>query len=422
MWFDHDLPESSASASGTGALFWWESRSDGTPTLAQPVPRSGASEDDGAVSWFGSPGGSPAQRPPAPEEPTGHGSAAQRPIEHTAAAGSQQGHGAADGAGAAAGAATTSPPTMGLWREPGTEHRGTVARSSGADGPRSDQHDDPGRPAAREHRPEHAAKPEPSSWSASERGTRTASRTDSERWTPGVERRPQSDPRPAPARDPGPVAADAARDDVGRPGADREVTPRDGSGTSRRDDARPREPLLEPAAPMRGGHRSPGPVPGEAAASRAEPSQVRRSAAALAMVVGAAGAAIGSAMPWSTMTSRDETRTFSGVVVGDGRLILVLAVLVALIAVGRLAHRPLGPGGADILAARLVSAAIIVVAVFDRIYGPPTLASFRAVSADQIAIIPEVGLTLTLGSGVVALAGAILLQAGPRSPSASRRG
>ncbi|MCL9797681.1 hypothetical protein, partial [Frankia sp. AgKG'84/4] len=195
---------------------------------------------------------------------------------------------------------------------------------------------------------------------------------------------------------------------------------RDGSGTARRHDVRPPQPRLEPAASVRGGHRSPGPVPAEADAPRAEPGQVR-SAAALAMIVGAAGAAIGSTLPWSTMTSRDETRTFSGVVVGDGRLVLVLAVLVALIAVGRLAHRPFGPGGADLLTARLVSAAIIVVAVFDRMYGPPTLASFRAVSADQIAIVPEAGLTLTLGSGVVALVGAILLQAGPRSPAASRR-
>ncbi|MCK9894866.1 hypothetical protein MXD60_09695 [Frankia sp. AgB32] len=262
---------------------------------------------------------------------------------------------------------------------------------------------------------------------------RSATRTDSDRWTAGAERRHDPAPPPAAAQDVGLVAAGPAdvgredlgrenlgREDPGRPGATREDTARDEPRTSRQDDARPREPRPQPAAPVRGGHRSAGPVPVEAAPSRPAPGQVR-SAAALAMVLGAAGAAIGSAMPWSTMTSRDETRTFSGVVVGDGRLILVLAMLVALIALARLARRPLGPGGSDILAARLVSAGIIVVAAFDRMYGPPTLASFRAVSADQIAINPEGGLTLTLGSGVVALVGAILLHTGPRSPLAPRR-
>jgi hypothetical protein len=140
------------------------------------------------------------------------------------------------------------------------------------------------------------------------------------------------------------------------------------------------------------------------------PAGVAGRGAALAVAVGAVGAVIGSALPWSTMSSGDETRSFTGVVVGDGRVVLVLAVCLGAVAVARLLRRPLSAGTADILVARLVSGAIIVLAALDRMYGPPTLASFRAVSGDRIAIHPGGGIMLTLASGVVALIGAILLR------------
>ncbi|MCM3922072.1 hypothetical protein ND748_10425 [Frankia sp. AiPs1] len=135
-----------------------------------------------------------------------------------------------------------------------------------------------------------------------------------------------------------------------------------------------------------------------------------RPAAALAMIVGAVGCVIGSVLPWSEMSSADETRTFSGIVVGDGRLVLVLAVILGVVAAARLARRPIGGGAADVLAARIIAILIVVIAGLDRAYGPPTLASFRAISADVISIHPQNGIMLTLGSGILALIGAGLLQ------------
>ncbi|SNQ50287.1 conserved membrane hypothetical protein [Frankia canadensis] len=188
-------------------------------------------------------------------------------------------------------------------------------------------------------------------------------------------------------------ADEAAADDAARPYA--EPPPRA--------DARHRGPVTD--------RPSPSARPGEPAPSAAaEPVGAAGRGAALAVVVGAVGAVIGSTLPWCTMSSGDETRTFTGIVVGDGRLVLVLAVALAVVALARLARRPLTAGAADVLVARLVAAGIIILAALDRMYGPPTLASFRAVSGDRIAIHPGSGILLTLGSGVLALVGAILLR------------
>lgn len=135
-----------------------------------------------------------------------------------------------------------------------------------------------------------------------------------------------------------------------------------------------------------------------------------RPVAALAVIVGAVGCVIGSVLPWSEMSSANETRTFNGIVVGDGRLVLVLAVLLGVVGAARLARRPIGGRTADILVARLVAIMIVVIAGLDRAYGPPTLASFRAISADVISIHPQNGIMFTLGSGILALIGAVLLQ------------
>ncbi|WP_193790316.1 MULTISPECIES: hypothetical protein [Frankia] len=135
-----------------------------------------------------------------------------------------------------------------------------------------------------------------------------------------------------------------------------------------------------------------------------------RPAAALAMIVGAVGSVIGSVLPWSEMSSADETRTFNGIVVGDGRVVLVLAVLLGIVGAARLVRRPIGGSAADVLVARVVAILIVVIAGLDRAYGPPTLASFRAISADVISIHPQNGVMVTLLSGILALIGAVLLE------------
>ncbi|EIV90960.1 hypothetical protein FraQA3DRAFT_0376 [Frankia sp. QA3] len=221
------------------------------------------------------------------------------------------------------------------------------------------------------------------------------------------------------------AAAPAVVDDRGSPaglGATSQVeVPRPGEQA---------DPRRSSAGPVRGAvperEQRPGPVgsaPGaggslepvgaagqDVTASATRPARTRP-AAALAMIVGAVGCVIGSVLPWSEMSSADETRSFNGIVVGDGRLVGVLAVILAVVGAARLARRPIGGGAADILVARLVAILIVVIAGLDRAYGPPTLASFRAVSADVISIHPQNGIMVTLGSGVLALIGAVLLQA-----------
>ncbi|WP_462203777.1 hypothetical protein [Frankia sp. CcWB3] len=140
-----------------------------------------------------------------------------------------------------------------------------------------------------------------------------------------------------------------------------------------------------------------------------------RPVAALMVVLAAVGAGIGSVLPWSEMSSGDETRTFSGLVVGDGRTIGVLAVMLGAIGVGRLVRRPLA-GAIDVALARIIAVLIVIITALDRIYGPPTLASFRAISADAISIRPQAGITVCLGAGLLALIGAVLLQPRTKPP------
>ncbi|MCM3884703.1 hypothetical protein [Frankia sp. R82] len=135
-----------------------------------------------------------------------------------------------------------------------------------------------------------------------------------------------------------------------------------------------------------------------------------RPVAVLAVLVGSIGAGAGSVLPWSSLSDGEQTRKFSGLVVGDGRVVLVLAVGLAAMALARLAYRPFGAGRADIPFAQLSAGAIVVLTGLDRMYGPPTLASFRAVGNDVITIRPEGGITFTLVSGVLALAGAAALR------------
>lgn len=159
---------------------------------------------------------------------------------------------------------------------------------------------------------------------------------------------------------------------------------------------------------------APEPVATVAEPASAVSTPVRvRPVAALAVLVGAIGAGAGSVMPWSSLSDGEQVRQFSGVEVGDGRVVLVLAVALAAVALSRLAYRPFGAGRVDIVFVRLSAVAIVVLTGLDRMYGPPTLASFRAVSADAIIIAPHSGLTLALVSGVLALAGSAALQVRP---------
>ncbi|WP_261561758.1 hypothetical protein [Frankia tisae] len=173
----------------------------------------------------------------------------------------------------------------------------------------------------------------------------------------------------------------------------------------------------DPVRPAPGTGESPEPIgaTGQGVPGSAPGPGTTRPVAALAMIVGAVGCVVGSVLPWSEMSSADETRTFNGIVAGDGRLVLVLAVLLGVVGAARLARRPIGGRTADILVARLAAAMIVVIAGLDRAYGPPTLASFRAISADVISIHPQNGIMVTLASGIIALIGAVLLR--PRTTS-----
>ncbi|MCK9902423.1 hypothetical protein MXD63_20375 [Frankia sp. Cpl3] len=151
---------------------------------------------------------------------------------------------------------------------------------------------------------------------------------------------------------------------------------------------------------------SPGAAPG--AGPAASPRPRRRDAALLALSGGAA--AIAAFLPWSTLTSGDETRTFNGLTVGDGRLTLVAGLVLLAAGLAGLRGSADGaarwPGGGVLAggtAARLSAVLLIVLAGFDLAFGPPPLSSFRAISADVFELRPEVGVMVTLAAGVVAL-------------------
>lgn len=167
--------------------------------------------------------------------------------------------------------------------------------------------------------------------------------------------------------------------------------------------------IPRPAGPIDFRDRESPPAPRDERSEALPP--VRRSAALL-LVIAAVVAGIGALLPWSEMASEGETRTFSGLVVGDGRVILALAVGLGLIGLGRLVRRPVL--AADVTAARILAVAILVFAGADRAYGPATLASFRAISADLIVIRPRIGLSVCIVAGVLALVAAVLLR--PRRP------
>ncbi|MBL7625808.1 hypothetical protein I7412_01150 [Frankia sp. CN6] len=134
--------------------------------------------------------------------------------------------------------------------------------------------------------------------------------------------------------------------------------------------------------------------------------------------------AVGAAFaPWSTLVASDERRTFSGLTVGDGRVTLVLGAALTLLGAARLARRRLSV--ADAALSPLLAGLLVVIAGCDLLIGPPTLATFRGISADRIIVEPEIGLYASLAAGAVALLAAIALRraghAGPPRPAGDDR-
>ncbi|WP_239373452.1 hypothetical protein, partial [Frankia sp. Cj5] len=140
------------------------------------------------------------------------------------------------------------------------------------------------------------------------------------------------------------------------------------------------------------------------------PPRPARAGRLAGLVVGTAGAVTGAGavLPWSTLSSGAETRTFSGLTVGDGRVTLVVGVVLLMIGFARLFGRP--AGAADGVVARVLAAGVTVLSTMDIIAGPPPLASFRGISADQMSVVPGPGVVLTLVAGLVALVGSWLLR------------
>jgi hypothetical protein len=122
------------------------------------------------------------------------------------------------------------------------------------------------------------------------------------------------------------------------------------------------------------------------------------------LAAAALAAAVSAALPWCELSSGDETRTLTGLTVGDGRLTLVLALVMGWIGCSALAGRRAFAG--DVVAARSAAAMIVAVSAFDVALGPPTLSSVRGISADRFELSAQAGVVVSLAAGVVALVAA----------------
>lgn len=130
------------------------------------------------------------------------------------------------------------------------------------------------------------------------------------------------------------------------------------------------------------------------------------------MIAAGLMAAVGALMTWSTLTSGGERRTFSGLAVGDGRFTLAMGVVSILIGSVGLAKRPFPGRGADGRIALVLGVLTMALAAADVVAGPPTLASFRRLSANAITITSGNGLSLTITAGVGVIVGAALVLRG----------
>ncbi|WP_206443051.1 hypothetical protein, partial [Candidatus Protofrankia californiensis] len=140
-----------------------------------------------------------------------------------------------------------------------------------------------------------------------------------------------------------------------------------------------------------------------------EPKPDVRDRLAGMLLAGAGGlGGVAAGLPWSRLSDGEDTRTFTGLAVGDGRITLVVAVVLLVIGVARVLGRR--SGAADAAVAMVLGAGVAVFAVMDLVAGPPSLSSFRTLSADQISVVPAPGLVLTLVAGLISLAGGWLLR------------
>jgi hypothetical protein len=130
----------------------------------------------------------------------------------------------------------------------------------------------------------------------------------------------------------------------------------------------------------------------------------------------AAGAAV---LPWCELSSGDETRTLTGLTVGDGRLTLVLALVLGWVGCAASAGRRAFAG--DVVAARSAAAVIVAVSAFDVALGPPTLSSVRGISADQFELSAQAGVVVSLAAGVLALVAAAGLRRRRATPGGAER-
>ncbi|WP_131746383.1 hypothetical protein [Frankia sp. Cppng1_Ct_nod] len=128
----------------------------------------------------------------------------------------------------------------------------------------------------------------------------------------------------------------------------------------------------------------------------------------LLLAAGGCAAGVAAVLPWSTLSSGDETRTFTGLTVGDGRITLMVGAVLLVMGVVRLVGRRTGVAAATI--AVVLGAGVAALAAFDLAMGPPSLAAIRGLSANQFSVVPERGLILTLAAGLVALAGGSLVR------------
>ncbi|ONH31939.1 hypothetical protein [Pseudofrankia asymbiotica] len=150
------------------------------------------------------------------------------------------------------------------------------------------------------------------------------------------------------------------------------------------------------------------------------PSRPPRGRTASLLLVVAGLAAAGAALaPWSTLATSDEERTFTGLTVGDGRFTVVLGLALTVLGGAGLARRRLSGDGA---LGPLLAALLVVIAGSDLLIGPPTLATFRGISADQIVVDPEAGLYVSLAAGVLALMAALVPRRGARGDGARADG
>jgi len=241
---------------------------------------------------------------------------------------------------------------------------------------------------------------------------------------PGIERSAQASAayasRAADRPGHGPTGHQEAGDD-NPADADERDGPADGDGpawTQTPPGAAPSE--ATPAAALPVPRDPPGGEDGPGSGVRVRPP--RRALPSLLLTGSGLVVVVAATMRWSTLATSDERRTFTGLTLGDGRVTLLLGLALALLGLARLARRRLAPG--DALLGPVLAGLAVVLTGSDLLTGPPTLATFRGISADQIAVRPEAGLYLSLAAGAVALLAALALARGEgagRAGQAARR-